>query len=558
MGTNQEDISSYKFRAGLITFLVIVYAGIILYFLAKFEVFNKSPVKRHIFIQKIPAPRGEIRDRTGFKIATNLLGYNVYQKGPVPEKFVPYLKRHGFKINNDTTFWRKTPRMLTVATNISAALKDSIYEIKGLAFRKAWFRHYNLPYIFEPIIGFVQRSSNVGLGGLEFLFDSYLKGKAGKIAYLIVNKKDSTGLNWIKLPFPDSTILRPERGCDLTLTIDQRFQTIAYEALRDAVIDWHAKRGAVIVEDPRTGEILAFAIYPSYNPVNYSKTPPHLRKVWPITDPYEPGSIFKAITYGTALGEGISPKLIIDTDHGRIKVDKYIISDVHPLGRIPMEEALIHSSNVGTIKLAFRLGKKKIYDSIKRAGIGEKTGIELPGENPGHITSYRKWNRSRFANVVIGYGFLLNSLHIVTIYGAIANGGKIVYPRIVKTIKCRDSTKTFEPQCGKILFDKLTSRKLTDILVKVVEKGTGRLARIDDVKIAGKTGTANKLDPRIKKYNTRTRIVSFVGFFPAHSPKYLIYVVVDEPHKKGIEAYGGTVAAPIFKEVAKSIMNLGY
>ncbi len=558
MGINQEDISSYKFRAGLVTFLVIVYAGVILYFLAKFEIFNKSPVKRHIFIQKIPAQRGEIRDRTGFKIATNLLGYNVYQRGPVPQEYVPFLKKHGFKINNDPNFWQKTPRLLTVATNIPAALKDSIYQIKGLTFRKAWFRYYNLPYIFEPIIGFVQRSSNSGLGGLEFLFDSYLKGKAGKIAYLLVNKRDSTGLNLMKLPFPDSTILRPERGCDLTLTIDQRFQTIAYEALKESVIDWHAKRGAVIIENPHTGEILAFAIYPSYNPAKYSKTPAYLRKVWPITDPYEPGSIFKAITYGTALENGISPKLMIDTDHGEIRVDKYTISDVHPLGRIPMEEALIHSSNVGTIKLAFMLGKRKIYNSIKRAGIGEKTGVELPGENPGHITSYIKWNRSRFANVVIGYGFLLNSLHIVTIYGAIANGGKIVYPRIVKMIDCHDSTKTFAPRYGKILFSRETTRKLTDILTKVVERGTGRLARIDSLEIAGKTGTANKLDPRTKRYNTRTRIVSFVGFFPARSPKYLIYVVVDEPHKKGIEAYGGTVAAPIFKEVAKSIMNLEF
>lgn len=556
MDTSQEDITSYKFRAGLITFLVIIYAGIALYFLAKFGLFNKYPVKKHIFIQEIPAPRGEIIDRTGFKIATNMLGYNVYQKGPVPPKFVPYLRRHGFKINNDTTFWKKTPKLLTVGINISAALKDSIYRIKGLTFRKAWFRYYNFPYIFEPVIGFVQRASNKGLGGLEFLFDSYLKGKAGKIAYLIINKKDSTGLNWMKIPIPDSAVLQPKRGCNLILTIDQRFQTIAYEALKKGVTDWHAKRGAVIVENPRTGEVLAFAVYPSYNPSNYSKTPSYLRKIWPITDPYEPGSIFKAITYGTALESGISPKFIIDTDHGKIKVDKYTISDVHPLGKIPMEEALIHSSNVGTIKLAFRLGRRRIYNSIKRAGIGKRTGIKLPGENPGHISNYRKWSRSRFANIAIGYGLLLNSLHVVTIYGAIANGGLIAYPRIVKRIDCGNGSKTFKTRHGKILFDQETSKKLTDILVKVVERGTGTLAKMDSVDVAGKTGTANKLDPKAKSYNTNKRIVSFVGYFPAYSPRFLIYVVVDEPHKKGVEAYGGTVAAPIFKEVAKSIINL--
>ena len=558
MDTKQEDLSSYKFRAGLITFLVIVYAGVILYFLANFGIFNKSPVNRHVFIKPIPAQRGEIKDRTGFKIATNNLGYKVYQKGLIPQQYVPFLKRHGFKINNDTIFWMKTRKLLPVATNISEALKDSIYKIKGLAFSRAWFRHYTSPLIFEPIIGFVQRESNEGLDGIEYLFNSYLKGKEGKIAYLIVNKKDSTGLNLIKLPIPDSSIVRPQKGCDITLTIDQRFQAIAYEALKKGVIEWHGKRGAVIVENPSTGEILAFAVYPSYNPMNYSRTPAYLRKVWPITDPYDPGSIFKAITYGTALEIGISPKLMIDTDHGKIKVDKYIISDVHPLGRIPMEEALIHSSNVGTIKLAFRIGKKRIYESIKRAGIGKKTGIKLPGENPGHITSYLKWNRSRFANVVIGYGFLLNSLHVVTIYSAIANGGQIVYPRIIQCITCRDSVKRFGIRKGRFLFDQESSRKLTSILVKVVEEGTGRLARIEGLSIAGKTGTANKLDPKTKKYNTRKRIVSFVGFFPAENPRYLVYVVVDEPYKKGFEAYGGTVAAPIFKEVAQNILNLGY
>lgn len=558
MAINQEDIKSYKFRAGLITFLVIIYSGVILYFLAKFSIFDRTPIEKHILKQELPARRGEIKDRTGFTIATNILGYNVYQRGPIPEKYVRFLKRRGFNINNDTTFWIKNPKLLKVATNISTALKDSIYSIKGLTFRKAYFRYYTLPHTFEPIVGFVQRSTNTGLGGLEFLYDKYLRGKPGRIAYLIINKKDSTGYNWMKIPVPDSAVKPSVPGCDLILTLDQRFQTIAYEALKAGVIQWHAKRGAVIIEDPRTGEILAFAIYPSYNPINYSKTPPELRKIWPITDPYEPGSIFKTITFGTALEEGISPRLLIDTDHGKIKVDKYIISDVHPLGKIPLEEVLIYSSNVGTIKLAFRLGKRKIYNSIKRAGIGRRTGIELPGENPGHIEPFKRWNSSRFANIAIGYGFLLNSLHIVTIYGAIANQGLIVYPRIVKMIDCHGEIKTFAPRYGKVLFDQETSKKLTNILIKVVEKGTGIRAKIDGIEIAGKTGTANKLDPRIKSYNTDKRIVSFVGFLPAHSPRFLIYVVVDEPYKKGAEAYGGTVAAPIFKEVAKNILNLEY
>lgn len=558
MDIDRRDRRSYTLRACIITILVLAYTSLTMYYLVKFQLFNKSPVKTHVIVHKLPAERGEITDRNGFKIAFNHLAYNVYQRHKIPKKFVPLLKNLGLRVKNNPSYWRKNHRMVRIGSNIPAERVKEIYGVPGLTFEKAWFRTYTDPLIFEPLIGCVQRASGRGLEGLEFEFDQYLKGVPGRIAYLITNIKDSTKKNRYKIPLPDSQIVIPQKGCRLVLTIDQKLQTITYEALKKGVKDWHAKRGAAIVEVPSTGEILAFAIYPSYDPNDYTITNPARKKIWPITDPYEPGSIFKVITYGAAIATGISPNLIIDTDHGKLRIKNFTISDVHPLGKIPVKEALIHSSNVGTIKLAFMVGKRKIYSTIKRAGIGKKTGIKLPGENPGVIENYLKWDKTRFANVVIGYGFLLNSLHIVTIYGAIANDGLIVYPRIVKWIHYPDSTITYPIKYGNRLLSPSVSKTLKNILVEVVEKGTGRRAKIQGIQIAGKTGTANKLDKRTKKYNRSKRLVSFVGFFPAEKPAYLIYVVVDEPHKKGFEAYGGSVAAPIFKEIAETIINLGY
>ncbi len=558
MDTDRRDRRSYTLRAYIILTLVLAYTGLTAYYLVKFQLFNKSPVKTHVIVHKLPAERGEITDRNGFKIAFNHLAYNVYQRHRIPDKYVPLLQDLGLNVKNSPSYWKKNPRMVRIASNIPAEKVKEIYGIPGLTFEKAWFRTYTDPLIFEPIVGCVQRTSGSGLEGLEFEFDKYLKGVPGRIAYLITNIKDSTKRNRYKIPLPDSQIVIPKKGCQLVLTIDQKLQTIAYEALKNGVDEWHAKRGAAIIEVPSTGEILAFAIYPSYDPGLYTTTNPSLKRIWPITDPYEPGSIFKVITYGTAISKGISPELMIDTDHGRIRIKNFIISDVHPLGRIPMKEALIHSSNVGTIKLAFMIGKRRIYSTIKRAGVGRKTGIKLPGENPGVMENYLKWDKTRFANVVIGYGFLINSLHIVTIYGAVANNGQLVYPRIVKCINCPDSTITYSVRYGNRLFPAPVTKTLKSILVDVVEKGTGRRAKIEGIHIAGKTGTANKLDRKSKRYNRSKRIVSFVGFFPAENPAYLIYVVVDEPHKKGFEAYGGSVAAPIFKNIVETMVNMGY
>ncbi len=556
MDTDHRERQYFLFRIYLITAFVLMFAGAILLYLVKFQILERTPASRHIVIEEIPPKRGEILDRNNFKIAYNHLGYLVYQRSRVPDEQVPILRKYGIRVKNAPGYWAKDPKLTLIAFDVSPEVKEKIFKIKGLYFRKAWFRSYTEPEIFEPLIGCVQKISNSGLDGLEFQFDEFLKGVPGKMVYLVANKKDSTKTNRIRLPVPDSEIVAPVNGCNLILTIDQRIQTIAYEEVKKGVLEWNAKRGAVIVVNPATGEVLALAVYPSYRPEDYSKTPPGRKKVWPVTDPYEPGSIFKAITYGAALTKGFSPAYPLDTDGGVLKVGKYRISDVHPLGKITLKEALVHSSNVGTIKLAFKVGKKSIYSYIKKAGIGRKTGVGIPGENPGKIQHYRKWDKTRFANVAIGYGFLLNSFHVVDIYSAIANRGIIQKPRILKKIVCGDTVRNIKTRSMGRLFPASACEKLTDILIEVVEKGTGRAARIEGVKIAGKTGTANKLDPRTRKYNRNKRIVSFVGFFPADNPKYLIYVVIDEPYKKGIEAYGGTVAAPIFKKIAEFILAM--
>ena len=285
--------------------------------------------------------------------------------------------------------------------------------------------------------------------------------------------------------------------------------------------------------------------YPSPNP-NKNRIPVYPRN-HAITDPYEPGSTFKVILYTLAYETGkIKPSDTVNTSPGWVKFGRYKIHDVHNLGKVSYRDALVYSSNVAASKLSLKFSPAELYEMAQRYGIGSPTGISIPGEAAGKILPLSKWTDLYKANFSFGHGVMVTGIQMAAVYGAIANGGYLIQPRIIMG---QDSL----PRIVRRVTRRGVIDTLKSILVDVVERGTGRRARIPGIKIAGKTGTTEKVDPRTGKYSKKKSITSFIGFFPADNPEYLINVVINEP-KKG--RFGGDVCAPLFKKIALQLLNL--
>ncbi|MEO0285451.1 MAG: penicillin-binding protein 2 [candidate division WOR-3 bacterium] len=395
-------------------------------------------------------------------------------------------------------------------------------------------RFYPYGEILAPILGCIGEDEKP-LGGLEYVLDKYIRGKPGKITYF----RDALG-NLIKLG--DESDEDPERGKNFVTTINLPLQEFCYLALKKRISDVNASRGFVIVTDPQTGEILAMASYPSQDP--NLKIP---SKNIPVEDPYEPGSTFKLITYASALEHNlVTLAETISTDNGKFKIGNFVITDEHPEEKMSILDAFVFSSNIAAAKIALQLGPERLYKTASKFGFGVPTGILLPGESAPPLKKPSKWSNLLTANFGYGYGVMVNGVQMAMAYGAIANGGYLLMPRIIKSSK-----KTI---VRKVL-DKELCDTLKEMLYQVVEKGTGKKAKIQGIQICGKTGTAKTLDPKSGKYTSDAMVSSFIGFFPKDSPKYLIYIVIFEPKGPLYARFGGEVAAPLFREIAEFIIG---
>jgi len=341
------------------------------------------------------------------------------------------------------------------------------------------------------------------------------------------------------------------KGNDVVLTIDEGLQYIVEKHLDEAMSKWQASSATAIMMDPFTGEILAMANRPTYDPNNLNsvKNMANVRNR-AITDLYEPGSTFKIVTASGALEEKIvklSSKF--DCSQGYIDVGGKRVKDAHRHGVLTFEEVIQKSSNVGTIKIAMMLGKDRLYKYIKKFGFGEKTGIDLPGEVSGYVRPPERWSGTSLGAIPIGQEVAVTALQILRAYSAVANGGFLVNPYIVSEVRAPD---------GKILFKAVikrnrviseeTSEIMKNILKKVTEEGgTATQARLEGNAVAGKTGTAQKYDPKTGRYSKDKFVGSFVGFIPVQNPRIALIVVIHDP--KGAH-YGGVVAAPVFKAIS--------
>ncbi len=512
----------------------VLWGILIFLWLFSYQVLKKGvPKINYISKLQIPARRGEIYGRKGHPFALNVPGLIVYQVADSVSD-PDLLKKWDIEPLSSLPEGRLA---YLIAYDVPIEAYGDLKKVKGIRVDNFWSRKYPYGDATLSLIGRVNREGR-GTRGVESSLNDLLSGKPGFLyAYRTADRKLMIGADLPQTP--------PENGYNFFLTIDADIQDFAYNQLSKWVRKHGAKHGLVIVADPMTGEILAIANYPPSDLKDYA-----------VKDPYEPGSTFKIVVYSYAYEHGlIDPDDSVDTGPGYIDLQNHRIRDVHPLGVITWREALIYSSNVATSKLALRIGRYNLAREALKFGFASRSGIMLPGESFKGALNLKvaSWDSVTTAGFSIGQGILVNGIQMVMAYSAVANGGYLLMPKLIRGYE-KDGEFTSTPPKIVIrkVMDRKTAKLLTEILTEVVDSGTGKRARIKGIKVAGKTGTAQKFDSKTGRYSWNRVTSSFIGFFPAESPRYIIYVVIDEPSGVG---YGGYVAAPLFKRIAQFILN---
>ncbi|HMJ26317.1 MAG TPA: penicillin-binding protein, partial [Pyrinomonadaceae bacterium] len=427
---------------------------------------------------------------------------------------------------------------------IEAAKKLDELELKGIYSRKEPKRYYPNDSLAAHVLGFVGMEEN-GLGGVEQYYNEKIRGEAGKVFL----ERDGSSERRIF----DSYEVRPNPGQTVVLTIDQTIQYRTEQALSAAVERAHAKSGTAIVMDPRTGEILALANAPSFNPNQSQESPAEARVNGALQTIYEPGSTFKIVAYSAAIEKGlVKPEDKIDCQMGQITVAGRLIHDHKPFGLLTIADALAQSSNVGAIKLGLLVGNDSMYEYMKRLGFGSRTGIDLTGESPGILRSLNRWQPASIGSLAIGQEIGVTPLQMATAYSVLANDGMLVKPHLVRELRSPDGAVMFQAKIEtRRALKAETTAALRNMLEGVTLHGTARKAQLEGYTAAGKTGTAQKIDPKTHAYSATKYIGSFVGFAPVNNPAVVIIVVIDEPQGA---YHGGDVAAPVFREIAEQIL----
>ena len=432
---------------------------------------------------------------------------------------------------------------------INKALEDAsirkadLPKFTGLHWREDQKRSYPNKTLAAHIIGF-SNADGVGQAGIEQSQNDILFGAVIKR----IQERDRLGRVY------DETVSEKEPPKDIVLTISTPIQYMTEQALERAVTASSAKSGIAVVIDNRTGEILAMANYPSFDPNKLNEITADNLSNAAIQGVYSPGSAFKLVTYSSALERKlISPEAEIDSGNGTIEVAKHRFTDSHAIGRVTYAKALAHSSNVCAIKTGMRVGKEGFYETLKNFGFGSPTGIELPAETGGIVRNPDRWNGDSLASMSIGYEIGVSALQMATAFATIANNGVRIQPHIIKEIRQSDeqTVSVAQPEKTQVVSAE-TARDMRIMLRQVVVAGTARRAQLNGYTSAGKTGTAWKFDEKLKKVNSAKYVSSFIGFAPAENPAVTIAVVMDEPKVGGRD--GGQVAGPVFREIAQQIL----
>lgn len=550
-------IKKYPLR---FVFIFLSFVSIFCFFFVKLtfiQIFHSSYLaalaqKQHNYFIELEPVRGTIYDRRLKPLAMNIPVYSLFANPramPAKDreealKMLPALLNLEpavikERLNKQKYFvWLKRKLPLDEAERIKKL------NINGLDFIDETKRYYPNGSLAAHLIGFAG-IDNTGLEGMELFYNDYLKGQPGWSRIL----RDAR----LRELMIGNTFLPPRDGFNIVLTIDETIQYIAEHALEKAYKKYHAKAASIIVMDVRTGEILALANQPTYKIENFSSSLPESRINRAVCFTYEPGSVFKIVTAAAALeGNYFSEKDKIFCENGAYRVANHTLHDHHSHGTLTFREVFEQSSNIGVTKIAQKIGANTIYQYGRKFHFGMKTHIDLPGEVTGVLKPPQAWSKTSIGAIPIGQEVTVTQIQLLCAIAAIANDGVSMRPFVVKYIKDShdEIIKSFEPEIVERVISSDTAKRLTDILAGVVENGTGKLAQIKGIKVAGKTGTAQKVINGI--YSHSNFYATFFGFAPAGNPRIAAIVVVDDPHPS---YFGGTVAGPVFKEVVENTLK---
>ncbi len=495
--------------------------------------------------------RGEIRDRSGIPLAVTLpLTYAVgYRPMPGVNPDVVAAKIGNYLPLSKTALRQKlrTDGFTYLARRVDVQVRQKLeaLNLPCLQFDEEPRRSYPGGTQAATVIGFCN-VDGAGQEGVESYMNDELSGRVHReLCKVDARRKDLSPLAYDS---PSECL-----GASVTLTIDVQLQTIVDEAMREGMKGRNYERACAILIEPATGDVLALTTLPELDPNHPGDASPETRKCWPITDVYEPGSTLKIVPITQALeSRKLSRSSMIFCENGNYRVKGATIHDSHSHGMLSVDEVLALSSNIGAAKICERFSRAEIYDKVRDFGFGVSTGVELAGEQSGFVPPISTWSGPTQANLAFGHGISCTPLQLAMAYASVANGGTLMKPRLVKSVRYPSGDCIEYPvQINKRSMTPAVAAELTDMLVGVVENGTGELAKIKGLRIAGKTGTAQKVDQVHKTYFAKRFVSSFVGFFPAEKPKYTLLVVVDDPRG---EYFGASVAAPTFRKVVEEIL----
>lgn len=502
--------------------------------------------------------RGDIFDRNGMKLASDRIYYDAYAHPAdydhSPEELARILAPY-LKISTATLVEKLSGQdsVITLKKDIDRPTAQAIRKLglREISLGKKNTRIYPQGSMASHVLGYYNFDADIA-SGVELTAQDQLE----HVEKNVQTERTPDGNIIYSFSTDPVATTSPLKGKSLTLTIDMAIQHICEKELYKMVLKRQALRGTVIVMDPKNGEILAYAVYPYYDPNNYKNASQMQIKNWTLTDVFPPGSTFKTITVASAMALGkINPSTkILDT--GKIKVGWWEIKNYdyskHPKpGWINLEYLFEHSSNVGSVKVAQTMTSQEYYSMLKKFGIGSKTGIDLPGESVGLLPNWTKWDTSTHASMGYGYGASVTAIQMASAVSALANNGIRVTPHVIKYSPEEAETKIFQTQ----VMSSQTARDITKILAASVNNSKSPI-KLDNYNIAAKTGTSKKPKENAAGYSNKL-YTSIVGYLPASDPKVLIYVLVDSA--AGEDVWGSTVAAPVFKEIASQtarILNL--
>lgn len=505
--------------------------------------------------EEVSAPRGIIFDRNGQELAMSI---NVDSVFAVPSE----MPKPASTISLIARITKQDPRELLAKCEaaktfcwlarkpdpeISARIRS--LNLRGIYFQKEAKRYYPKGDLAAQVLGYVGMDDS-GLSGIEREFEDKLHGRPGQMLISVDARKKWFG----------SVEKQPQPGENVVLTIDDKIQYIAERELETAMQQTRAVSGTVVIENPHTGEILALANRPTFNPNLSKEITPEKLKNHAVSDVYEPGSTFKLVTIAAAVDQGLArPDELIDCQMGSIVLFGHRIHDWHPWGVMPVSQVLAESSDVGAIKIALRMGDDRMYKYIRDFGFGQQTGIELPGETRGMTKPLSRWSKISIGAIAMGQEIGISAIQLSQMVSSIANDGELIAPRIVAgEVQSQDAPQkvAFHPTEERRVLSTTTAALMRQMMQGVVLHGTGRKAALDGYSAAGKTGTAQKFDTATHSYSHTKFVASFAGFAPINNPEITVVVIIDTPWAPTImQREGGWVAAPVFHRIAQQVLE---